>query len=71
MPIKAKILASYCVDQNISRVNRFSDLKYVHLEATIKYIANIKLKRLIIENVLSPHIEIGNGKQVVGISSGY
>ena len=33
----------------IGRVNRFPDLTYVYREVTIKYIANIKLKRLIIE----------------------
>ena len=48
MRIGATILANYCVNQNI---NRFPDLKYVHLEATIKYITNIKLKRLIIEKI--------------------
>ena len=48
MLIIAKILANYCVNQNISRVNHFHDLNYVHIEVTIKYIANIELKRLII-----------------------
>ena len=54
MLIIAKLLAYYCVNQNISRVNRIPDLKYVHLEVTIKYIANIELKRLIIEFFSSP-----------------
>ena len=49
MLIIVKILANYCVNQNIKIVNRFLDLKYVHPEVTIKYIANIELKRLIIE----------------------
>ena len=51
MLIIAKII-NYCVNQCISRVNRFPDLNYVHLEVTMKYIANIKLKRLIIEKIL-------------------
>ena len=65
MLIIAKILANYCVNQNISRVNRFPDLKYVHLEVTMKYIANIELKGLIIENFSSPHFEIQNGGLLV------
>ena len=65
MLIIAKILAYYCVNQNISRVNRVPDLKYVHLEVTIKYIANIELKRLIIEIFSSPHFEIQNGGLLV------
>ena len=44
MLIIAKNLANYCVNQ-IS----LPDLKYVHLEATMKYIFNIKIKRSIIE----------------------
>ena len=58
MLIIAKILTNYCVNQYISRFNHFPDLKYVHLEVTIKYITNIKLKRLIIEKKLGPHLEI-------------
>ena len=61
MLIIAKILANYCVNQNISRSNRFLDQKYVHLEVTYKYTANIKLKRLIIEKKLGPQFEIQNG----------
>ena len=60
MLIIAKILANYCVNHNISRVNRFPDRKYVDLEVTIKYIANIELKRLIIEHFSSPHFKIKN-----------
>ena len=48
--IIAKIFKNDCVNQNISRAIRFPDLKYVHLEVTIKYIADTKLKRLIIEH---------------------
>ena len=65
MPIVAKILPNYCVNQNIRRVNRFPDLKYVHFKVTIKYIANIELKRLIIANFLRPHFEIQNGGPLV------
>ena len=43
MLIIAKILANYCVNQNIGRVICSSDLKYVH-------IADINLKRVIIDN---------------------
>ena len=64
MIIIAKIEANYCVNQNISRVNRFPDLKYVHPEAIIKYIANIKPKRLIIKKS-GPHFEIQNGGHLV------
>ena len=42
------------------RVNRFPDLKYVLLEVKIKYVANMKLKRLIIEKNSGPHFEIQN-----------
>ena len=65
MLIIAKILANYCVNQNISRVNRFPDLKYVHLEVTVEYIANIELKRLIIEKISSLYFEIQNGGLLV------
>ena len=65
MLIIAKMSINYCVNQYISRVNRFSDLKYVHLEVTIKYIANIKLKRLIIEKISGPHFEIQTGGHLV------
>ena len=65
MLIRAKIFANYCVNQNISRVNRFPDLMYVHHEVTIKYLANIKLKLLIIEKHSSPHFEILNGGLLV------
>ena len=71
MLIIAKILTNYCVDQNISRVNRFPDLKYVYLESTIKYIANIKLKRLLIEQISGPRFEIQNGGHLLWISSGF
>ena len=54
MLIIANILTKYCVNKYISRVNRISDLKYVLLEVTIKYIANIKL----IEKKSGPHFEI-------------
>ena len=62
MLIITEILANYCVIQNI---NCFPDIKYVHLEVTIKYIANIKLKRLIIEKISGPHFEIQNGGLLV------
>ena len=65
MLIIAKILTSYCVNQYISRVNRFPDLKYVHLEVTIKYIANTKLKRSIIEKISGPHFDIQTGGHLV------
>ena len=65
MLIIAKILTHYCVNQYISRVKRFPDLKYVHLEVTVKYIANIKLKRLIIEKIPGPHFEIQTGGHLV------
>ena len=64
MLIIAKII-NYCVNQCISRVNRFPDLNYVHLEVTMKYIANIKLKRLIIEKKSSPYFEIQTGGHLV------
>ena len=70
MLIIAKILEYYCVNQNISRANRLSNLKYVNLEVTIKYIVNIKLKRLMKGKKLSPHFEIQNGGLLVRISSG-
>ena len=65
MLIISKILTNYCGNQYISRVNRFPDLKYVYLEVTIKYIANIKLKRLIIEKISGPHFEIQTGGHLV------
>ena len=65
MLIIAKILTNYCVNQYISRVNRFPDLKYVHLEVTIIYIANIKLKRVLIEKNSGPHFEIQTGGHLV------
>ena len=60
-----KIINKYCVNQYISRVDCFSDLKYVHLEVTIKYISNINLKRLIIEKNSGPHFEIQPGGHLV------
>ena len=65
MLIISKILTNYCVNQYVSGVNGFPDLKYVHLEVTIKYIANIKLKRLIIEKNSDPHFEIQTGGHLV------
>ena len=65
MLIRAKILTNYCVNQYISRVNRFPDLKYVHLEVTIKSIADMKLKRLLIEKISGPHFEIQTGGHLV------
>ena len=65
MLIIAKILTNYCVNQYLIRVNRFPDLKYVHLEVTIKYIADIRLKRLIIGKNSGPHFEIQTGGHLV------
>ena len=65
MLIIAKLLANYCVNQNISKVNRFHDLKYVHLEATNKYIGNIKIKTIDNYFFFGPHFEIPLGCHIV------
>ena len=54
MLITAKILANYYVNQNLSRVNLFHNLRYVHLEPQSNILHNIKLKQLIIDKFSSP-----------------
>ena len=70
MLIIAEILANYFVNLNSSSGNHFPDLKYVHIEATIKYIANIKLKRLIIEQFRAPILKSTVAATWCEISSG-